>query len=66
MVFDLLKPLLNLRSILGSEVGIVGITRASHLYNPGSTPRVRMWVEICPSVSDFEGFSPGTLVFLPP
>ena len=51
---------------LGSQVGVVVITRASHLYDPGSPPGVRMWAEICPSLSDSEGFSPGTPVFLPP
>ena len=48
-----------------SQVGVVVITRASDLYDSGSTPGVRMWAEICPSLSDFEGVSPGTPVFLP-
>ena len=51
---------------MGSQVGVVVITRTSHLYKPGSNPGVRMWAEICPSLSDSEDFSPGTPVFLPP
>ena len=54
------------KALQGSQVGVVVITRASHLYNPGSTPGVRMWAEICPSLSESEGFSMGTPVFLPP
>ena len=50
----------------GSQVGVVVITRASHFYDPGSTPAVRMWAEIYSSLSDSEGFSPCTPVFLPP
>ena len=38
---------------------------ALHLYDPGSIPGLRMWAEICRSQSESEGFSPGTLVFLP-
>ena len=53
-------------NVTGSQVGVVVITRASHLYDPGSTPGVRMWADICPSLSDSESFSPGTPVFLPP
>ena len=40
------------------------IIRASHLYDPGWNPGFRTWAEICRSQSDFEGFSPGTPVFL--
>ena len=50
---------------LGSQVGVVVIIRASHLYNSGSNPGLRMWAEICRSQSDFKGFSLGTPVFLP-
>ena len=49
----------------GSQVGIVVIIRTSHLYDPGSNPGLGMWAEFCWSQSDFEGFSPGTPVFLP-
>ena len=47
-----------------SKVGVVVIIHASHLYDPGSNPGLRMLAEICRSQSDFEGFSPGTPVFL--
>ena len=50
---------------MGSQVGIVVISRASHLYDPESNPGLRTWAEICRSQSDSEGFSPGTPVFLP-
>ena len=55
-----------IRFELRSQVGVVIIIRASHLYDPRSTPGVRMWAEICPSLSDSESFSPGTPVILPP
>ena len=48
----------------GSQVGVVVISRAFRLYDPGSIPGLCTWVEICRSQSDPEGFSPGTL-FLP-
>ena len=49
----------------GSQVGVVVISRTSHLWDPGSSPAgLRTWAEICRSQSDFEGFSPGTPVFL--
>ena len=40
-----------------SQVGIVVISHAFHLYDPGSNPGFRMWAEICRSQSDLEGFS---------
>ena len=49
----------------GSQVGVEVIIRASHLYDAGSNPGLRMWAEVCRSQSDFEGFSPGTSFFLP-
>ena len=48
-----------------SQVGVLLIFRAFDLYDPGSTPSFRKWAKICQSQSDSEGFSPGTLVFLP-
>ena len=50
---------------LGSQVGEVFINRASHLYDPGSSPGLRTWADICQSQSHPEGFSSGTAVFLP-
>ena len=49
----------------GSQVGVVVISRASHLYDPGSSPKLRTWAEICRSQSDLKDFSSGILVFLP-
>ena len=40
----------------GSQAGVVVIIHASHLYDPGSNPCLRMWAEICQFQSDFEGF----------
>ena len=50
---------------MGSQVGMVVISRASHLYDPSSIPGLRMLAEIFWSQSDSESFSPGTPVFLP-
>ena len=48
-----------------TQVGVVVITRAYHPYDPGSTPGLSTWAEICQSQSDSKGFSLGTPVFLP-
>ena len=48
-----------------SQVGAVIISRASNLYDPGSSPGLRTWAKIGPSQSEAKGFSPGTPVFLP-
>ena len=52
-------------AVSGSQVGVAVISCASHIYDPGSSPGLRTWAEICRFQSDAEGFSPGTTVFLP-
>ena len=50
-----------------SQGGLEVINRTSHLCDPGSTlARVVCGLSFSRSQSDSEGFSPGTLVFLPP
>ena len=69
---DLLLDCLRLKILIksgksksGSQVDVVVISHAVHLYDPGLIPRLREWAEICRSLFDSEGFSPGTPVFLP-
>ena len=52
-------------NIIKSQVGVAVIIRISHLCGPGIESWTHMWAEICRSLSDFKGFSPGTPVFLP-
>ena len=56
---------LSFTNFLGSQVGVVVISCASHLYDPELSPWLCTWAEICQSQSDSEGFSRGTPVFLP-
>ena len=57
----------------GIYIGIVAISCASHFYDPGLSPRLRMWSEFCQAQSDsesvFSGYSdfpPSTnLTFMP-
>ena len=65
VVFFIFLETLNCHFELGSQVGIAVIIRISHLCGPGIESWTLMWAEICRSLSDSEGFSPGTLVFLP-
>ena len=41
-----------------SQIGIVVISRAFHLFHPGSIPTLHTWAEICRSQPDSEGFFP--------
>ena len=41
------------------------ISRVSNLYNPGSSPGLRMWALICGFQYDADGFSPGAPAILP-
>ena len=52
------------RETFTSQVGVVVISRASHLYVLGLSSGLHTWAEIGRSQSGAKGFSPVTLVFL--
>ena len=45
------------KGIMNIQVGIVVISRAFQIYDPGLIPRLRTRAEICRSQSDCEGYS---------